>query len=158
MSGFGAPSLTTTPIETVARLTRLLGTILPEAARPSTIAGVMIATSKASPDSIRFWRPPAVSLSTVTLLPVCFSKSGTSASTTCLKAPAVKTLTSAAEVGATADRQSATERQTARKICNFMDGTLLDLHLVDPRIDANERVLAGVEHGSSLFCCKPIEI
>ncbi len=40
------------------------------------MVGVMIATSKASPDSMRFCRPPAVSLSTTTLLPVCFSKSG----------------------------------------------------------------------------------
>src|SRR6185295_17853653 len=123
---FGAPSFTTTPIETVARLTRLLGTILPEAARPSTMVGVMIATSKASPDSIRFCRPPAVSLSTMTLLPVCFSKSGTSASTTCLKAPAVRTLTSAAELDVRAGRHRAAAKQTQLQICDFMDGTLLD--------------------------------
>src|SRR5215467_466785 len=96
-SGLGAPSLTTTPIPTLARLTRVPGATLPEPASSSRTAGVITATSNASPPSIRFLRPPAVSLSSTTLMPVCFSKSGTKAKTTCLKAPAVSTFTSAAE-------------------------------------------------------------
>src|SRR5262249_55418139 len=57
---------------------------------------VSTATSKASPPSIRLVSAPTVSFWTVTLWPVCFSNSGTSASTTCLNAPAVSTLISAA--------------------------------------------------------------
>jgi hypothetical protein len=40
--------------------------------------------------------------------------------TTCLKAPAVSTLTSAAELDARAGMHSAAATQRARKICEFM--------------------------------------
>ena len=45
---------------------------------------------------MRLVNTPTVAFSTITLWPVCFSNSGTSASSTCLKAPAVSTLISAA--------------------------------------------------------------
>ena len=89
------PSRTPTPTPTVATLTWLCAISLPSLASASMTTGVITATSKASPPSMRFFRPPAVSLSTVTLWPVSFSKSGMSASTTCMKAPAVSTLISA---------------------------------------------------------------
>ncbi len=96
MSGTGAPALTMTPTPTRARLARLPSTSLPLPVRSLTAAGVSTATSKASPPSIRFLSAPTVSFSTVTLWPVCFSNSGSTASSTCLNAPAVKTLISAA--------------------------------------------------------------
>jgi hypothetical protein len=99
MSGFAAPSLTTTPTPTRARLARLPATSLPLLARASTAAGVSTARSNVSPPSIRLVSAPTVSLSTMTLLPLVRSKSGTSASSTCLKAPAVRTLISAAAAG-----------------------------------------------------------
>jgi hypothetical protein len=96
MSGFGVPSLTTTPTPTRPRFTRLPAANLPLPARSLTAPGVSTATSKTSPPSIRLVSAPTVSFWTVTLWPLCFSNSGTSASTTCLNAPAVKTLSSAA--------------------------------------------------------------
>jgi len=82
MSGLGAPSFTTTPTPTLASFTWLPAASLPLAIISSTTAGVITKRSKASPPSIRFFNWPVVPLSTVTLWPVCFSKSGTSASTT----------------------------------------------------------------------------
>src|SRR5262249_25425763 len=73
------------------------------------------------PPSIRFFRPPAVSLSTTTLLPVAFSKSGTRARTTCLKAPAVRIFTSAADANDVwVKRPTATTR--ASRVHDFMKG------------------------------------
>src|SRR4051812_46628869 len=68
--------------------------VLPFLARSSTTGGVMIATSNASPPSMRLERPPAVSLSRETLCPVCFSKSAKTATTTARMAPAVSSLMS----------------------------------------------------------------
>ena len=96
MSGFGAPSLTITPTPTRAMFTRLPSAILPFLIRPSTAPGDRNVTSNASPPSIFFTRAPTVSFSIATLCPVCFSNSGASATTICLKAPAVSTLMSAA--------------------------------------------------------------
>src|SRR6266702_5889812 len=96
ISGRGAPSLTTTPTPTLASVARVPAAILSFLASSSMAAGVRTATSNASPPSIRLTSAPTVSLSTVTLWPVFFSKSGTIASTTCLNAPAVSTFTSAA--------------------------------------------------------------
>src|SRR5882724_4797092 len=56
-------------------------------------------TSKVSPPSTRFCNCPTVPLSTTTLWPVAFSNSGTKATTTCLNAPVVSTLISAAAAG-----------------------------------------------------------
>src|SRR3954452_22882647 len=61
--------------------------------------GDSTSTSKASPSSTRFCNWPTVPLSTTTLWPVAFSNSGTSATTTCLNAPVVSTLISAAVAG-----------------------------------------------------------
>src|SRR6185437_4423351 len=75
-----------------------------------------------SPLSMRFFKPPDVSLTTVTLLPVCFSKSGTRASTTCLNAPAVRTFNSAALAEPEARTQAkAAIKERQRKAGNMAD-------------------------------------
>src|SRR4026207_2064331 len=61
--------------------------------------GDSTSTSKVSPPSTRFCNWPTVPLSSTTLWPVAFSNSGTSATTTCLNAPVVSTLISAAVAG-----------------------------------------------------------
>ena len=96
MSGLAAPSFTTTPTPTRAKFFRLPAMNFPFFARSSTAVGVSTARSKPSPPSIRLMSAPTVSFSTVTLCPVCCSNAGSSASSTCLKAPAVSTLISAA--------------------------------------------------------------
>src|SRR6185312_2194252 len=58
--------------------------------------GDSTSTSKLSPPSTRFCNWPTVPLSITTLFPVAFSNSGTKATTTCLNAPVVSTLISAA--------------------------------------------------------------
>ena len=69
-------------------------------------AGGMTITSKYSPAARRQARPPAVSFSIVTLWPVRFSNSGTSSRATGLKAPAVRSLRSAADAGGSRARRA----------------------------------------------------
>src|ERR1700736_5930351 len=71
-------------------------------------------TSKASPPAMRLASAPAVSLSTMILSPDRFSKSGTSAVTTDLKAPAVSTLISAAEASAPPIRTPSARQDATR--------------------------------------------
>src|SRR5260221_3814600 len=90
------PSLPPTPTPTRASATWLPAANLPFAVSWSIAAGPMTARSNASPSSMRLVSTPTVALSSVTLWPVAFSKSGTVASRISLKAPAVSTLISAA--------------------------------------------------------------
>src|SRR4029078_11855242 len=81
---------------TLASGTGLPAASLPLPNRLSTTTAVTTATSNGSPSSIRQASTPAVALSIATLCPVCFSKSGSKASTTPRMAPALRTLISAA--------------------------------------------------------------
>jgi hypothetical protein len=63
MSGRCVPFFTITPIPTRARVFRVPSAILPSLINWSIAAGVITATSKVSPDSIRFSRAPAVPFS-----------------------------------------------------------------------------------------------
>src|SRR5262249_50893333 len=90
-----------------------------------------------------------------TLFSVCFSKSGTSASTTCLNAPAVRTLTSAAEPDVTLDRHNAAARQIRAKICVFMGGTLFDLQVLEPELDARGAFLENFSTEDRCFDQNP---
>src|ERR1700684_2836352 len=96
ISGWFARVFTITPTPTRARLVRLPEITLPLPMSWSTVSGVITTTSKLSPASIRFIKPPTVSFSTETLLPLIFSYSGISATTVDLNAPAVSSLSSAA--------------------------------------------------------------
>src|SRR5262245_4440853 len=96
MSGLGAPSFTITPTPTLASSAFEPLAILPLVMKSSMPLGDRTSTSKVSPSSTRLVSWPTVPLSSTTLWPVAFSNSGTSATTTCLKAPVVSTLISAA--------------------------------------------------------------
>ncbi len=99
IAGLGAPVLTATPMPTRARFTTLSPTTRPSAANGLSPPGVSTSTSNVSPPLMRLTSAPAVSLSTTTLWPVRASNAGTIATTTCLKAPVVRTLMVSAHAG-----------------------------------------------------------
>src|SRR5829696_5858444 len=98
MSGTGAPCLIETPMPTRANGLALLSTSLVPSSGLMAPGGITT-TSKYSPAATRRASAPAVSFSIVTLWPVFFSNSGTSSCATDLKAPAVRSLRSAATPG-----------------------------------------------------------
>ena len=95
--GCRALSDTATPIPTLPNGVINSSTTLPSAASGSSVVVGAITMSNGSPVRMRWLSAPAVSLITVTLCPVCFSKSGIRSSTTGLKAPAVRTLSVSAD-------------------------------------------------------------
>jgi hypothetical protein len=85
-SGFGEPAGTATPDPARAMATRLAGSILPAAARPSIKAGVKTATSNAAPSSICFLTADDRPKVKTSLSPVAFSNCGPSSSRTAFTA------------------------------------------------------------------------
>jgi hypothetical protein len=101
MLGSGALSETTTPIPTLASGVTESSVTRPSAASDSMLVVGRTRTSNASPVLTRWLSAPAVSLITVTLWPVCFSKSASTSSSAGLYAPAVNTFSVSADAAPT---------------------------------------------------------
>src|SRR6266567_5106600 len=104
--------------------------------------GDSTSTSKASPSSTRFCNWPTVPLSTTTLWPVAFSNSGTKATTTCLNAPVVSTLISAAAAGCVMTPTIPNTAPSRSPMLRFMVSPPMNGHLA-----ADNEGLRGVELG-----------
>src|SRR4029453_13592684 len=128
MSGTGAPCLIERPMPTRAKGLALLSTSLVPSSGPRAPGGITT-TSKYSPAATRRASAPAVSFSIVTLLPVFFSKSGTSSCATDLKAPGGRSFRSAAEAPPRGhNRRQKTSRARMRILPPLSGDLIVDRH------------------------------